>query len=68
MDGIHLLGEWYGCAADIPEMTRVQPLRTLCLDAAEASGMTIVGDSFYQFEPAGEGHYSFSGATSAYTR
>jgi S-adenosylmethionine decarboxylase proenzyme len=53
MDGIHLLGEWYGCAADIPEMTRVQPLRTLCLDAAEASGMTIVGDSFYQFEPAG---------------
>ena len=21
MDGIHLLGEWYGCAADLPEMT-----------------------------------------------
>jgi S-adenosylmethionine decarboxylase proenzyme len=53
MDGIHLLGEWYGCAADSPEMTRVLPLRTLCLHAAEASGMTIVGDSFYQFEPAG---------------
>jgi S-adenosylmethionine decarboxylase len=53
MDGIHLLGEWYGCAADSPEMTRVQPLRTLCLDASEASGMTIVGDSFHQFEPAG---------------
>ena len=53
MDGIHLLGEWYGCAADIPEMTRVQPLRTLCLHASEASGMTIVGDSFHQFEPAG---------------
>ena len=53
MDGIHLLGEWYGCAADSPEMTRVQPLRTLCLQASEASGMTIVGDSFHQFEPAG---------------
>jgi S-adenosylmethionine decarboxylase proenzyme len=53
MDGIHLLGEWYGCAADSPEMTRVPPLRSLCLHAAEASGMTIVGDSFHQFEPAG---------------
>jgi S-adenosylmethionine decarboxylase proenzyme len=53
MDGIHLLGEWYGCAADSPEMTHVLPLRTLCLRAAEASGMTIVGDSFHQFEPAG---------------
>src|SRR5437879_13666287 len=53
MDGIHLLGEWYGCAADIPEMTRVQPLRTLCLRASEASGMTIVGNSFFQFEPQG---------------
>jgi S-adenosylmethionine decarboxylase len=53
MDGIHLLGEWYGCAADSPEMTRVQPLRTLCLNASEASGMSIVGDSFHQFEPAG---------------
>jgi S-adenosylmethionine decarboxylase proenzyme len=53
MDGIHLLGEWYGCVADSPEMTHVQPLRALCLHAAEASGMTVVGDSFYQFEPAG---------------
>ena len=34
-------------------MTRVEPLRTLCLQAAESSGMTIVGDSFHQFEPAG---------------
>src|SRR5450631_2208172 len=40
-------------AADSPEMTRVQPLRTLCLHAAETSGMTIVGDSFFQFEPVG---------------
>src|SRR5437764_11808574 len=53
MDGIHLLGEWYGCANDSAEMTRVEPLRTLCLQAAESSGMTIVGDSFHQFEPAG---------------
>jgi hypothetical protein len=23
MDGIHLLGEWYGCKADMPEMTHL---------------------------------------------
>ena len=53
MDGIHLLGEWYGCAADLPEMTRAGPLRTLCLRVSEASGMNIVGDRFFQFEPQG---------------
>ena len=53
MDGIHLLGEWYGCPAAMPEMTRAEPLRTLCLRLSQASGMTIVGDSFFQFEPQG---------------
>ena len=53
MDGIHLLGEWYGCAADLPEMTRAESLRALCLRVSEASGMTIVGDRFFQFEPQG---------------
>ena len=53
MDGIHLLGEWYGCAAEMPEMTNAEALRTLCLRAAAASGMTIVGDRFFQFEPQG---------------
>ena len=27
MDGIHLLGEWYGCPADTPEFTRADALR-----------------------------------------
>ena len=53
MDGIHLLGEWYGCPADAPEMTRSDALRKLCLKLSEASGMTIVGDRFFQFEPQG---------------
>ena len=53
MDGIHLLGEWYGCPADAPEMTRSEALRTLCLRLSQASGMTIVGDRFFQFEPQG---------------
>jgi S-adenosylmethionine decarboxylase proenzyme len=53
VDGIHLLGEWYGCSADAPEMTRSEALRKLCLKLSEASGMTIVGDRFFQFEPQG---------------
>jgi S-adenosylmethionine decarboxylase proenzyme len=53
VDGIHLLGEWYGCPADAPEMTRSDALRKLCLKLSEASGMTIVGDRFFQFEPQG---------------
>ena len=53
MDGIHLLGEWYGCAAHTAEFTRAEALRALCLDAVRATGLTIVGDSFFQFEPQG---------------
>ena len=53
MDGIHLLGEWYGCPAHTPEFTRVDALRVLCLDAVRGAGLTVVGDSFHQFEPQG---------------
>ena len=53
MDGIHLLGEWYDCPADTPEFTQASALRTLCIDAARDSGLTVVGDSFHQFEPQG---------------
>ena len=53
MDGIHLLGEWYGCPADVPALTQAESLRELCLGAVAASGLTIVGDRFYQFEPQG---------------
>jgi len=53
MDGIHLLGEWYGCPAHTPEFTRADALRALCLSAVSATGLTVVGDSFHQFEPQG---------------
>jgi S-adenosylmethionine decarboxylase proenzyme len=53
MDGIHLLGEWYGCPAQAPEFTRADALRALCLAAVRDAGLTTVGDSFYQFEPQG---------------
>lgn len=53
MDGIHLLGEWYGCPTDTPEFTQAAALRTLCVGAARDAGLTVVGDSFYQFAPQG---------------
>jgi len=53
MDGIHLLGEWYGCPADAPVFTRADALRQLCVDAARAAGLTVVGERFHQFEPQG---------------
>ena len=53
MDGIHLLGEWYGCPPDAPEFTQAEPLRDLCVKAARDAGLTVVGERFFQFEPQG---------------
>ena len=53
MDGIHLLGEWYGCPSDLPEMTNAEVLRRRCLDAVRDAGLTIVGERFHQFDPQG---------------
>lgn len=53
MDGMHLLGEWYGCPAATPQFTDSDTLRALCLDCARAAGLTIVGDAFHQFQPQG---------------
>ena len=53
MDGIHLLGEWYGCPANTPEFTRADALRALCIKSSTDAGLTVVGDRFHQFEPQG---------------
>jgi S-adenosylmethionine decarboxylase proenzyme len=53
MDGIHLLGEWYGCPSRAPEFTQAEALRALCLECVRESGLTIVGDAFHQFQPQG---------------
>lgn len=52
MEGIHLLGEWYGCPAE-SLLTQADALRDLCRRAVDESGLTIVGDRFFQFEPHG---------------
>jgi S-adenosylmethionine decarboxylase proenzyme len=53
MDGIHLLGEWFGCPVDAPEMIQSDALRSLCLAATQDAGLTAVGDKFHQFAPQG---------------
>jgi len=53
MDGIHLLGEWYGCHTHTPEFNRADALRAACLQAVGACGLTAVGERFFQFEPHG---------------
>ena len=60
MDGIHLLGEWYGCPADTPVFTRADALRALCLEATTAAGLTVVGDAFHQFSPQGVTGFFFN--------
>lgn len=53
MDGIHLLGEWFGCPADTPAMTRSDAMRELCLAATRDAGLSAVGENFHQFSPQG---------------
>ena len=53
MDGIHLLGEWYGCPPTKPELRDADTLRNLCIAAVKDAGLTIVGERFHQFEPQG---------------
>ena len=38
MEGIHLLGEWYGCPADEPLLTQADALRDLCRERFEQFG------------------------------
>lgn len=51
--GTHLLCEWYGCDFSAPSLNQASTLRMLCMNAAIASGLNIVGDVFHQFEPQG---------------
>ena len=51
--GVHLLGEWYGCDFSLAALNDVETLRMLCIGTARNAGLQIVGDAFHQFEPQG---------------
>jgi len=53
MQGSHLLAEFFHCEGDPELLNRADRLRDFCLAKVRESGLTIVGESFYQFEPQG---------------
>jgi len=55
MRGLHLIADLRGCAAARPVMTTAAVLRSTCLDAIAAAGLTAVGELFHPFV-AGASH------------
>ena len=53
MDGLHLTADLGGCDPTRPAMIDVAALRTTCLAAVRASGLTLVGELFHRFPAPG---------------
>jgi S-adenosylmethionine decarboxylase proenzyme len=56
MRGLHLTADLRGCAARRPVMTEPAALRTACLAAVAAAGLTAVGEIFHRFATAASTH------------
>jgi S-adenosylmethionine decarboxylase len=54
MRGLHLTADLRGCAASRPVMTAPAVLRTTCLAAVAAAGLTPVGELFHCFVASAE--------------
>jgi S-adenosylmethionine decarboxylase len=52
MHGLHLTADLRGCAATQPLMTDAALLRSHCLAAVHAAGLSPVGELFHRFAPA----------------
>ena len=53
MQGLHLMADLRGCAANLPAMTEPDALRALCLRAVHDGALTPVGELFHRFGPPG---------------
>lgn len=51
MRGLHLTADLRGCAAARPVMTAPAVLRSTCLAAVAAAGLSAVGELFHRFAP-----------------
>ena len=51
MRGLHLTADLRGCAPARPVMTTPVVLRSTCLAAVAAAGLSAVGDLFHRFTP-----------------
>lgn len=47
--GVHLTADLAGCAGSHPWMTQADTLRSACLDAVAAAGLTAVNECFHAF-------------------
>ncbi|MEN6584821.1 MAG: adenosylmethionine decarboxylase [Sulfuricella sp.] len=53
IDGLHLMGNLYGCSGDDSLLLDVGALRSHCVALVEAAGLTAVGERFHQFGSSG---------------
>src|SRR5882762_9754421 len=53
MNGLHLIGDLTGCRCDPQLLLEGEKFRSKCVELVEASGLTVVGVSFHQFEGSG---------------
>jgi len=51
MQGLHLTADLRGCASSRPVMTTPAVLRSTCLAAVAAAGLSAVGELFHPFTP-----------------
>ena len=61
MRGLHLTADLRGCAAASAVMTTPAALRSACLAAVDAAGLTPVGELFHRFADAGEAPAGITG-------
>jgi S-adenosylmethionine decarboxylase len=52
---VHLFGELFSCQQSSKLMLHAETLREECIRLVNESGLTIVGDCFYQFPGEGSG-------------
>ena len=52
VQGLHLLGEWYGCPRSEP-LRRAERLRLVCLQLVREASFDVISATFHQFEPEG---------------
>ena len=51
MKGLHIIADLYNCPKG-ELLASSEKLRTLCVEACRAVGLTVLGDHFYQFDGA----------------
>lgn len=53
IDGLHLMGNLYGCGAGDGLLRSIDGLRAFCLEQVDEHGLSAVGERFHQFGERG---------------